>query len=318
MDFFSSINRPVLEKRDFSRRRFLGGALALPALGSLTAHAGGAEGTPAVADTRNVTHGPRMESRLFSYDDPEEHQIQSFRILRNTHDDADVLFWYHFTMFTIVEGFAPRPVVRWEGIEFSHHRRLAKSIYRIHGHNLSFPRDLRTGLWTDSALNPITGAKVKVPPLALTQDPGYLYTPKGVVPLDDPGASPRIRTEQFLVEDDLIKIEQVRVAPASWPATFVETSTNWCNRSLFEDTTLPSLPTGTSGGYIFPFPTWLNMGEQQGHMFATWSGRKLGSVAELPDEFVRRAMPEHSDLLAVDMSVFEKPLPKELSAHVGV
>ncbi|MFT5073248.1 MAG: hypothetical protein ACI9GW_003247 [Halieaceae bacterium] len=318
MEFFSSINQSAPENLDFSRRRLLGGALALPALGSLAAFAGAPEGASTAADTRNITRGPRMESRLFSYDDPEQHQIQSFRILRNTHDNADVLFWYHFTMYVVVEGYAPRPVVRWEGIEFSHHRRLAKGIYRIHGHNLSFPRDLHTGHWTDTALNPVTGAKVKVPPLALTEDPGYLYTPEGVVPLDNPGASPRIRTEQFLVEDDLIKIEQVRVAPASWPATFIETSTNWCNRTLFEDTALPSLPTGTSGGYIFPFPAWLEMGEQQGHMFATWSGRKLGSVAELPDEFMRRAMERHSGLLAVDMSVFNRPLPKELSARIGV
>jgi len=302
MEFFSGINQPVPEKPDFPRRRLLGGALALPALGGLAA----CGSAPAGADIRNVTRGPRMESRLFSYDDPAQHQRQSFRILRNTHDNADVLFWYHFTMFTVIEGLAPQAVVRWEGIELSHHRRLAENTYRIHGHNLSFPRDLRSGLWTDSAVNPVTGEKVNVPPLALTEDPGYLNTLEGVVPLDNPEAPPRIRMEQFLVEDDLVKIEQVRLPPASWPATFVETSTNWCNRTLFEETDLPSLPTGTSGGYIFPFPAWLDMGEQPGHMFATWSGRKLGSVAELPEEFIRRAEPEHSGLLAVDMSAFDK------------
>jgi hypothetical protein len=313
MEFFSSINKPAAKNPDFTRRRLMGGALALPVLSSLAACTSATAVVPSMADTRNVTRGPRMESRLYSYDDPSEHRRQRARILRNTYDNADVLFWYHFTMFTVVDGMTPVPVVRWEGIEFSHHRKLAEDTYRIHGHNLSFPRDINTGLWTDSAVNPVTGAKVNVPPITLTEDPGYVYTPKGVIPLDNPEAPPRIRMEQFLVEDDLIKIEQTRLPPASWPATFVETSTNWCNRDLLENTDLPSLPAGTAGGYVFPFPAWLEMGEQKGHMFATWSGRKLGSVAELPEEFMRRAEPEHAGLLAVDMSVFDKPLPPVLT-----
>jgi len=253
-----------------------------------------------------------MESRLFSYPDPVEHQRQSYRILRNTHDDADVLFWYHFTMFAVPAGHRPEPVVRWEGIELSHHRKLADGVYRIHGHNLSFPRDLRTSQWTDSAVNPLTGTEVEVPPMALTQDPGYVYTPEGVIPLDDPDAPPRIRIEQFLIEDDLVKIEQVRLPPASWPATFVETSSNWSSRALFEETDLPSLPAGTAGGYVFPWPAWLRMGDRPGHMFATWSGRKLSSADELPEDFVRRAQVSHSGLLAVDMTVFDRALPEPL------
>jgi hypothetical protein len=317
MEFLSALNRPQPEPPVLSRRRLLAStlpmAVAAPALGGQMAPAE----APAYPDPRTVSRDTRMESRLFSYDNPAEHQRQSFRILRNTYPDADVLFWYHFTMFTVVEGRAPAAVVRWEGIELSHHRRLVDGVYRIHGHNLSFPRDLRTGGWTNSATNPVTGVSVEVPPMALTQDPGYVYTPDGVIPLDNPAASPRIRIEQFLVEDDLIKLEQVRLPPASWPATFVETSTNWSNRALFEDTDLPSLPAGTSGGYIFPWPEWLRMGEQPGHMFATWSGRKLASVDELPAEFVRRAEPDYADLLAVDMSVFDKPLPAQLAARVG-
>lgn len=264
-----------------------------------------------------VSRGRRIESRLVCYEDPLEHQRQSYRILRNLHDEADVLFWYHFTMFTVVDGRRPEPVVRWEGIELSHHRRLADGVYRVHGHNLSFPRELGTGRWTDRATNPVTGAAVEVPPMALTGDPGYVYAPEGVIPLDDPEAPPRIRMEQFLIEDDLVKIEQVRLPPASWPATFVETSSNWCSRELFEDTDMASLPAGTAGAYVFPWPAWLEMGAHDGHMFATWHGRKLMSVDELPAEFLRRAAGRYEHLLAVDMSAFAEPLPDPLAARYG-
>ena len=253
---------------------------------------------------------------MFS-DDPREHQRQSYRILRNILDDADVLFWYHFTMFAIPQGKAPQAVVRWEGIEMSHHRKLLDGVYRIHGHNLSFPRDLASGRWTESALNPVTGERVSVPAMALTEDPGYVYTPAGVIPLDKPDADPRIRIEQFLLEDDLVKIEQVRLPPASWPVTFIETSSNWSSRALFEADEMPSLPAGTAGGYVFPWPEWMAMGDAPGHMFATWHGRKLGSTAELPEAFIARAQQKHEALLAVDMGVFDEPLPEVLASRIG-
>jgi len=311
MEFFGSMHRPSEANPVLSRRKLLTASVSTTV--AATSLAGYAAVDSPVA--RTVTRGNRMESRFVFYADPIEHQRQSYRILRNLHDDADVLFWYHFTMFTVVPGGRPEPVVRWEGIELSHHRKLADGVYRIHGHNLSFPRDLRTGQWTNSARNPVTGAEVEVPPMALTEDPGYVYTPEGVIPLDNPDAAPRIRIEQFLIEDDLVKIEQVRLPPASWPATFVETSANWSSRELFEDTALPSLPAGTAGAYVFPWPAWMQMEDQPGHMFANWSGRKLTSVSELPEEFLRRAQPDHAELLGVNMAVFNQPLPEPLASR---
>jgi hypothetical protein len=324
MEVFSRQSHRLGESPDLSRRNFLArtlpAAVTVPALTvpAPTGAAGAATGAagPAGAGS-HLGQGARMESRLFAYEDPFEHQRQSYRILRNTLDDADVLFWYHFTMFSVPEGRAPQPVVRWEGIEFSHHRKLAEGVYRVHGHNLSFPRDLRSGQWTDTAVNPVTGEEVRIPPMALTEDPGYVYLPEGVVPLDKPDAPPRTRVEQFLIEDDLVKIEQVRLPPASWPATFVETSANWSSRALFEASDQPSLPTGTAGGYVFPWPAWMGMEGLPGHMFATWHGRKLEGIGQLPEEFLRRAEPEHQALLAVDLGVFDTPLPPPLRNRVS-
>ena len=53
-----------------------------------------------------LSRAPRMESRFIFYEDPVEHQIASYRIVRNTLDDADVLMWYHFTMFAVAPGAA--------------------------------------------------------------------------------------------------------------------------------------------------------------------------------------------------------------------
>lgn len=311
MEFCKSFD-PSQAARTVSRRGVLQATAASALAGAPLAARAGSE-----PSTEMVNRGARMESRFLFYEDPLEHQRQSFRIQRNLYDEGDVLFWYHFTMFSVVSGRRPEAVVRWEGIELSHHRKLAEGVYRIHGHNLSFPRDLRSGRWTDRAVNPVTGATVNVPPMALTGDPGYVYTPEGVVPLDKPDAAPRIRMEQFLVEDDLVKLEVIRQPPASWPATFVETSSNWSDRELFEQDELLSLPTGTAGGYIFPWPEWLQMGDQPGHMFATWHGRKLASADELPEEFQARAAGQYEALLSVDMRVFDPALPEPLRSRYG-
>ncbi len=311
----NSTPNPVSE----SRRNLVTGVLA--GAGSLIAAAPGSTSAnaeaPPTADSAYLANADTMESRFVFYSDPVEHQQKSFRILRSALDDADVLFWYHFTMFAVVPGQRPEPVVRWEGIEFSRHQKVATNTYRVHGHNLSFPRDLKTGNWVNDVTNPVLGKQVDVPPMALTGDPGYVYTPKGTIPLDNPSAEPRIRLEQFLIEDDLIKIEQTRLPPASWPATFVETSSNWSNRRLFEETDLPSLPCGTAGGYVFPWPKWMQMGEREGHMFATWNGRKLEGVHQLPADYVAKASSSYPELLSVDKAPFGAELPPEITKRLA-
>ena len=57
------------------------------------------------------------------------------------------------------------------------------------------------------------------------------------------------------------------------------------------------------------------MGDRPGHMFSTWHGRKLASVDELPEDFLRRAADRHEHLLEVDMGVFDEPLPDPLIAR---
>lgn len=310
-----ALKQPGEEHSGVSRRAVLTGGIAA-AGAAVTACTSPAELQPPSTKHVRASADGRVESKLLFFDDPLEHQQSAYRILRNLYDDADVLFWYHFTMFAVVLGQRPEPVVRWEGIEFSHHRKIGKGAYRLHGHNLSFPRDLRSGRFIEAARNPVTGDTVAVPPMALTGDPGYVHLPAGVVPLDNPTAAPRERQEQFLIEDDLIKIEQTRLPPASWPATFVETSVNWSPRALFDDPQQLALPAGTSGGYIFPWPEWMDMGDREGLMFATWHGRKLDSVAQLPREFVDRAEQIHPELLAVDQTMFDQPIPAPLAERI--
>ena len=77
--------------------------------------------------------------------DPVENFRQAMRLQRSLEDADDILHWYHFIMVAVPHDATPKAVVRWEGIELSRHQILSENRYRMHGHNLSFPRDLKTG-----------------------------------------------------------------------------------------------------------------------------------------------------------------------------
>jgi hypothetical protein len=287
-----------------SRRGALGALLAAGALPFAAPARAVTDGVKSLADWTD-----RRWSSSFVELDPVEQFRQVMRIQRSLEPAADILHWYHFIMVAVPRGATPKAVVRWEGIELSRHERIGEDRYRLHGHNLSFPRDLRSGRFVDAVINPVTGRRVSVPPMALTGDPGLIRSPDGTVTLDRPTAPPRMDYRVLRRESDVVKVDAIRVPPDTWPVTFLETGYEAAPAALFDDRSLKWLPTEVSGAYVFPWPKWMEMGDAPGHMFATWSGYKLRSVAQLPEEFRRRAEREFPQLLSVDRAQFRRALP---------
>ena len=248
----------------------------------------------------------KWTSEYLDYD-PLTNFRQTMRLQRSLHDEDDILHWYHFIMVAVVPGKAPRPIVRWEGIELSRHRKIGEDLYRMHGHNLSFPRDLESLEFVDEVLNPITGEMVRPGIMALTEDPGIIYSPKGIITLDNPNGKYRMKYSKIRREGHIVKIDGMRVPPAEWPATFLEMGYEQTPAQLFDDPAQLWLPTDVSGAYVFPYPKWMKMGDRPGHMFAAWSGYKLRSVEQLPSDFLARANDERPDLLHVDLTQFDRP-----------
>ncbi len=240
--------------------------------------------------------------------DPVQRFRQALRIQRSLEDEADILHWYHFVMVAVPLNATPKAVVRWEGIEFSRHQKIAEDRYRLHGHNLSFPRDLDSGRFVDAVMNPVTKKRVAVPPMALTGDPGMVRSPAGVISLDKPAAAPRPDYRMLRREGQFVRVDAIRVPPDSWPVTFLEMGFESSPAALFDDPAQLWLPSDVSGAYVFPWPKWMNMGEAPGHMFAAWSGYKLRSIDELPVEFRDRAAREFPQLLQVDRKPFAQPI----------
>lgn len=303
--------QPRAQHGPFDRRAAMAALLAGGVGAALNATPGNAAAATEHQAGRSPQAGLRPGDRWtssFMMLDPVQRFRQALRIQRSLEDEADVLHWYHFVMVSVPLNATPKAVVRWEGIEFSRHQKIAANRYRLHGHNLSFPRDLATGEFVDTVLNPVTKKTVAVPPMALTGDPGMVRSPAGVISLDKPSAAPRPDYKMLRREGAFVKVDAIRVPPDTWPVTFLEMGFESSPAALFDDPTQTWLPSDVSGAYVFPWPKWMEMGDAPGHMFAAWSGYKLRSIDELPAEFRKRAERDYPQLLTVDRSPFSRPI----------
>jgi hypothetical protein len=303
--------RPRRPQDSFDRREAMAALLAGSVGATLAAAPGvaaAATAAPAAPAARgSLAAGDRWTSSFLVLD-PVQRFRQALRIQRSLEDQADILHWYHFIMVSVPLNATPKAVVRWEGIEFSRHQKIAENRYRLHGHNLSFARDINTGAFVDSVLNPVTKKQVAVPPMALTSDPGMIRSPAGVISLDKPSAAPRPDYKMLRREGGFVKVDAIRVPPDTWPVTFLEMGFESSPAALFDDPAQAWLPSDVSGAYVFPWPKWMEMGDAPGHMFAAWSGYKLRGIDELPVEFRQRAERDYPQLLEVDRTQFSKPI----------
>jgi len=283
---------------------------ALAGLAGVTA--AGLTGVPpaVAASPTSMAHG-KVETTFLDFDDPVERFEAHFRMERDlVEEQGSNLTWYFWLAYIVPEGSSPRPFVRNEGMEYSYFRKVADHTYRIHAHNVSFPRSLETNKYAETLENPITGETVTPEPVVLLNDPGTVHSPKGFRNLSGDGSYVE-PYGQFRIENDLIKYDSVRTAPPNWPVKHIESSIQWCEYDLFKDTSITGLPTRSTGVYVFPYPEWLNMGDRGGHMLGYWDSVTLNDVSDFPDEFLAKMERDYPELLKPQWAMFDKPAPFE-------
>ena len=281
-----------------SDRRNILRAMAAPAL---LAGAGSALGRIPTA----VPEVP-VQSTFLKFASLEEEFEAHFRFERDlVAYQGTCLSWYYWIAYIVPEGSAPQPIVRFEGMEYSYFRKVADHTYRIHAHNLSYPRNLATNMYSNSLTNPLTGEVVTIPNTVLLNDPGTVHSPKGFRNVNGDGTYV-VPYRQFRQENDLVKLDSVRTAPPNWPTTHMESSTQWASHADFVDKRVTSLPYRTCGVYVFPFPAWLKMGERKGHMLGFIDGRKIRGPQDLPEEFLSKTRREYPELLQPRWGEFER------------
>lgn len=291
------------------RRELLAAALAGIGASVLSGPAAAASPRPVPA-TPDENKVAKVRSEFLHFDDPVARLHAHLRVERNLAEESSTITWYHWIVFAVPVTQAPIPLVRYEGIEYSLLRHLGDNNFRLHAHNLSFPRDLN-GELTSEVRNPVTGETVEVGPSIITTDPGTVHNPRGFRNVNSDGTYQE-RYAMFRLEDELLKLDSVRGAPPEKPITHQENSCAWVPFDEFTNPTINSLPAHFVGSYLYDYPRWLNMGNQPGHLMAMFDGKKISSVEELPDEFLDRARRDYPELLLPRWQDFERPLQFKL------
>lgn len=253
----------------------------------------------------------RVRSEFLHFEDPAAKLHAQLRIGRDLAEESSTLTWYNWIVFVVPELQAPQAILRYEGIEYSLLRHLGNNNFRLQAHNLSYPRDLSTGEFTDKMVNPVTGETIAVGPSIITTDPGTVQNPIGFRNVNGDGSYQK-RYAMFRLEDEVLKVDTVRGAPPGIPVTHLEASCAWVRFDEFTKQSTSSLPTHFVGSYLYEYPSWMKMGKRPGHLSAMFDGKKIASVEELPDEFLDRARRDHPELLLPRWQDFDAPLTFKL------
>ena len=278
---------------------FTGGGLVAPPASAARAASARSRGSawPVAGDTSQIKNG------VLQFNNDVEHLEALMRVER-TLEEKEVAWWFWFIWFLMLPGRTPIPLMRYEGMEMSRHKRLPGNRFIVHGHNLSFPRDLNTGEYISEIVNPVTGEKVAAGVSVLTADPGYEFTPEGVRPLTSNKRRPL--DEFWRIEDNLLHMHRVRTPPPEWPGQFIEQNTTSVTLSDYQNKSLLRVPSRTAGTWLQPAPAWLNFPrDANATVLGHFDGRKLESVRQFPQEYLQRVEREYPQLLAVDEQKFD-------------
>ena len=273
----------MIDQMNLSRRGMLlwGGVAAAGALASALPRPGQAADAAAAVPTGVPVP---IDARV----------LELYMKLHAATSDRQVPWYYTGRIYAVREGQVPQHLFNLEGTEIYWVRRAGPSAWTGLGSTLTFYRDAQTGEYFDSFRNPLNGRTLPVRPNVLRSSKPSTFSLQG---LGLGGRDPvpwLIETHQS--DDDvwLITSRSLPEAPQPW----IEMQTMMGKASQILDPANTAPPAMFSSSYLSPWLAWMEMGDAPGHLLWHSSGRKLGSIDEIPAGYLQRArklQPGHFD-----------------------
>jgi hypothetical protein len=216
---------------------------------------------------------------------------------------GDVPWWYDGTIYGVVAGENPRPLVKFEGMELYWMQHLPGGDYELIGNTVTFFRDIATGRMLDRFQNPYTGEVNTVPAAVQGGGPGrgFNYSVKGVRAskfIDQLPEQPLVLDWSF--SPDRVWLHNTTAYPPGLAPPRLQRQTMFANLKDFLNERQDSVAAVFSSTVFMPWLKWLNMAERPGHVVWHASGAKLRSIDELPTEYRQRAEQEYPALLTAN------------------
>jgi hypothetical protein len=213
----------------------------------------------------------------------------------------DVPYWYYGTIYAVLPGKVPLPMVDFEGSEIDYYERQSDGSYHAYAATASFFRDTRTGKLIDTFDNPITGKRNEVRPNTVSVKAHYIYSKNGYKRSDDP----RPLDENASIVDALhwreSKDDIWLTMRRAYPAGVAMSEHQLVRGSLAElhDPNTVKVRTTAAPTFIAPWLRWMDMNDHPGH--TVWAGpaKKLDHVEDYPREL---------------LALMEKHFPEKLTA----
>jgi hypothetical protein len=214
--------------------------------------------------------------------------------------EEDVPWWFDGTIYATVGDEQPRPILKFEGLEIYWMRHLPEGAYELIGNTVTFFRDFETGQMLDRFSNPFTGQSNTVTPATQggRAGGGFNYSVNGIRFTKAMAQVPdRPLALDWTFARDMVWLHNDTVYPPGMPPPRAQRRSMFVTQAAFRDARVQALPALFTATVINPWPKWMDMGDRPGHVIWHASGVKLSSVAELPEEYRRRAEQEFPKLL---------------------
>lgn len=261
-----------------SRRRFI----SLAAAAGTTALCS----PPGVADVR----------RTLDLQDPDD-ALTAMIKMRGSLIAEDVPHWYYGTIYAVLPGKSPRPLVDFEGSEIDYYERQPDGSFHAYAATVSFFRDRETRQRIEFFSNPYNGERREVIGNTINVKAHYIYSKYGFKRSDDERPLPDEPQIQRLLEwresGEHVWLTMRRAYPPGVPR-----GEHQLVRGLLKELHDPNLPkvyTTATPTYVSPYLPWMAMEDLGGHALWVGPARKLDSVEEYPRElleFVEKNYPE--------------------------
>ncbi len=217
--------------------------------------------------------------------------------------ERDVPWWYDGTIFGVVPGEHPRPLVKFQGMELYWMRHLPDGAYELIGNTLTFFHDVETDAPLSEFRNPYTGATNQVLPAVQGGGAGrgFNYSVKGIRftrMIEQLPEEPLILDWTFA--RDMVWLHNWTRYPPGMPPPRWQQQTMFASQKDFLNARLDSVPVVFGSTVHMPWLKWMDMGDRPGHIVWHAGGAKLRSIDELPAGYRKRAEQEYPAMLTVN------------------
>ena len=227
-------------------------------------------------------------------------QLDSFMRMRASNDGREAFANWWVTLFAVVPGERPRPIMRLDGFNVGRFVKLEDGSAQFITREVAYYKDLASGEVLSKWVNPFTQETNTV--VQVANDPvnsRYSATKPGEV-----GRFPFMQSgNDIFLRLDIPLAYPNALLPAEFPAestgpTYLasEHFTFFAKASDLNDPQTSSVPITYSWSRTGPWLPWMKMGTRPGYLLYSGHGKKFSSFAELPldlQEYTRSHYPQY-------------------------